>query len=145
MRKHILTCLAALVLLSAAAPGASLAQGNPGEARREKVITHLKKARSENRRVLIRFKNGVDVTGRVGELRERGFTFEPDNEEDANDLKGMGVTAAVLYENIKGVEHPSKVRKFFKGIRYGLLGAGGTVIFLPYVAVMALLGREVCC
>jgi uncharacterized membrane protein YfcA len=146
MKKSILACLAALALLSAAVmPSAALGQSARDARRKEEVITHLKKARSENRRVLIRFKNGVDVTGRVGELRERGFTFEPDNEEDANDLKGMGVTAAVLYENIQGVEHPSKVRKFFKGVRYGLLGAGGTVIFLPYVAVMALLGREVCC
>ena len=145
MRKSILVCLAALALLAAAAPGASLAQGDPDSARREKVIAHLKKARAENRRVLIRFKSGADVTGRVGELRESGFTFEPDNEQDADDLRGMGMTAAVLYESIRGVEHPSKVRKFFKGVRYGLLGAGGTVIFLPYVVAMALLRREVCC
>ena len=105
----------------------------------------MKKARAENRHVIIRFEDEMSVTGRVGELRERGFTFEPDNEDDALELKGRNTVAGVLYEDIKTVQYPSKVRKFFKGVRYGLLGAGGSVIFLPYAAVMGLLGREICC
>src|ERR1700749_1459577 len=117
MRKSILVCLAALVLLSAAAmPSAAFGQSARDARRREEIVTHLKKARSENRRVILRFKNGADVEGRGGELREKGFTFEPDKEEDANDLRSMGATAAVLYEEVQSVEHPSKVRKFFKGV-----------------------------
>src|SRR4051812_37149341 len=116
MTKEIISMVAALVLL-AAAPSAALGQSARDARRREEVVTHLKKARSENRRVILRFKNGADVAGRVGELREKGFTFEPDKEEDANDLQSMGATAAIFYEEIKSVEHPSKVRKFFKGVR----------------------------
>ena len=145
MAKTILSCLMALALLSAAAPRAARAQGGRGAARDEKVVARLKKARDENRRVIIRFKDEASLTGRVGELRERGFTFEPDNKDDALELKGRNTVAGVLYEDIKTVQYPSKVREFFKGVRYGLLGAGGTVIFLPYATVMALLGREICC
>lgn len=140
MTKTILTCLAALALLSAAAPSSSLAEGGGDEARREKVVARLSKARAENRRVELKFKNKVTLTGRVGELRERGFTFEPDNAGDADALKGMGMVAAVLYEDVASVRHPSKIRKFFNGLRTGVIGAGAFFIVMPVYGVQALLG-----
>jgi hypothetical protein len=142
MKKSILACLAALVLLPAPAASAQQGRGAPRDA---EIVARLKKARAENRRVTVGFKQGMNVTGRVGEIREKGFTLEPDSEHDALVLKGQDTVAGVLYEDVKTVQYPSKMRKFFKGARYGLLGVGGTVIFLPYAIVMAALGREVCC
>lgn len=146
MKKSILVCLAALALLSAA-PGAAFAQGGREARRKEEVVAHLKKARSENRRVIIHFKEGYDVTGRVGELRERGFTFEPDSKDDADILKGAAIlkgtemVVGILYEDVAGVQHPSKVRKFFKGLRTGAIGVGAFFVIMPVYGVQALLGN----
>lgn len=140
MLKGILTCLAALVLL-AAAPSGALAQGVDGAARDGKVLARLKRARDEDRRVIILLRDGVDITGRVGELRERGFTFEPDNGDDADVLKGMGMVAGVLYEDVVGVRRPSKLKKFFRGLRIGVVGAGAFFIVMPVYGVQALLGN----
>jgi len=141
MRKSILVCLAALVLL-ATAPGAALARGGADEAGREKkFIARLHKARAENRRVEVNLKNGVNLLGRVGEVRERGFTFEPDNQEDADALRGMNMVAAVLYDDVDSVRYPSKVRKLFKGFGKGFAIAGMAVAFLPAAGVLTLLGH----
>jgi hypothetical protein len=144
MRRSILTCLAALALLPAVAPSAALAQGGE-EGKQAKlpdtgVVARLKRARAENRRVEVKFKNTVALTGRVGEVRERGFTFEPDNREDADALKGMGMVAAVLYEDVASVRYPSKLRKFFQGVRTGLVGTGAFFVVMPLYGVKALLG-----
>jgi hypothetical protein len=142
--KSILTCLAALALLSAVRP-AALAQGGREVARNAKLVARLEKARAENRRVEVKFKDGVNVLGRVGEVRERGFTIEPDNEADAYDLRGRGLVAAVLYEEVETVQYPSKVRKFFKGVGKGFAIAGMSVAFLPTYGVLALLGELPSC
>lgn len=139
MLKGILIGLATLALLSVV-PGAALAQGGGAGARNEKLMARLQKARAENRRVEVKFKDGVQVLGRVGEVRERGFTIEPDNEADAYDLRGRGLVAAVFYEEVSTVQYPSKVRKFFKGVGKGFTIAGMSVAFLPTYAVLALLG-----
>jgi hypothetical protein len=140
MKKSILVCLAALALLSGA-PSGALAKGGGDEHGREKVVAHLKKALAENRRVEVNLKNGVHLLGRVGEVREKGFTFEPDNKADADAMKGMGMVAAVLYEDVGSVRYPSKVRKFFKGIGIGFEIAGMAVAFVPVYGVLALLGE----
>jgi hypothetical protein len=137
MKKSILTCLAALALLSAAAPSAALGQSGRDARRKEEVITHLTKARSENRRVIIRFKDGADVTGRVGELRERGFSFEPDGLSP--ELRRLNAAAVILYENVASVQHPSKVRSFFKKVGYGLELAGAYAVVAPLDGVTLLL------
>ena len=144
MRRSILTCLAALALL-AAAPRAAHAVGLGDETGREKVLARLKKAQAENRRVEIKFKNRVMLVGRVGELREKGFTFEPDSKDDAAVLKGMNMVAAVLYEDVASVQYPSKMRKFFKGVRTGFIGVGAGFILLPTYGVLALLGDLPAC
>jgi len=139
MRKSILVCLAALALLSAT-PAAARAEGGAEVARNAKLMARLQKARAENRRVEVKMKDGVNLLGRVGEVRERGFTFEPDNREDAYALRGRGLVAAVLYEEVDTVQYPSKVRKFFKGVGKGFAIAGMSVAFLPTYGVLALLG-----
>ena len=144
MKKSILACLAALALLSAA-PGAALAKGGGDESVREKVVARLKKAQAENRRVEVHLKYGLSLRGRVGELRERGFTFEPDNKADVAALKELGLVAAVLYDDVDSVRYPSKVRKFFKGVGIGFTIAGMTVAFLPTYAVLAMLGELPSC
>ena len=136
MRRSILTCLAALVLLATAAANVR-GQNATGV---EGVAARVRKARDENRRVIIKFKNGVYVTGRVGETRERGFTFEPDSRDEADVLKGMGMVAAVLYEDVAAVERPSKLKKFFRGVRMAFIGAGAFFIVMPVYGVQALLG-----
>jgi hypothetical protein len=137
--KRILVCLAALVLLLAT-PSVMLAKGSGNEPDREKVLARLQKAQAEKRRVELKFKNRVTLVGRVGELREKGFTFEPDNKADADALKGMHMVAAVLYEDVASVQYPSKMRKFFKGVRTGFIGAGAFFVVMPIYGVQALLG-----
>lgn len=144
MRKSILVCVAALALLSAV-PRAALARGDGDEPDGEKVLARLQKAQAEKRRVEIKFKNRVSLVGRVGELREKGFTFEPDNKADADALKGMNMVAAVLYEDVASVQYPSKMRKFFKGLRTGVIGAGAFFVVMPIYGVQGLLGNLPSC
>ena len=139
MRKAILSCLAALALLTAV-PTATLAKDDKDEHRREEVLARLKKARAENRRVIIHLKRGYGLTGRGGEIYEKGFTFEPDNKNDAELLKGSDMVAGIFYDDVKGVEHPSKLRKFFKGVGIGLVGTGAFFIIMPVYAIQALRG-----
>jgi hypothetical protein len=139
MKKSIMTCMAALALLSAAAvPSAALGQSARDARRKEEVIRHLKKARSENRRVTIRFKSGADVTGLVGELRERGLTFEPDGL--GPELRRQNAAAVILYEDVASVQHPSKVRSFFKKVGYGLALGGAFVVVAPLYGLALLIG-----
>lgn len=140
----IKSLLTAFVLLATAMPSGAFTQGGqeggqvtlPGT----EVVARLQGARTKNRRVEVTFKNKVTLTGRIGELRERGFTFEPDNAGDADALKGMDMVAAVLYEDVASVRHPSKMRKFFKGLRTGVVGAGAFFVVMPVYGVQALLG-----
>lgn len=141
MKKSMLSCLAALALLSAATPLAARAGGRQNATAAAETVARLQKARAENRRVVIRFKNGASVTGRVGEVRDRGFTLEPDSADDALVLKGENAVAAVLYEDVAAVQYPSKMRKFFKGVRFGFMAAAALVIVPPIYGVEALLGR----
>jgi len=131
MRKGILVCLAALALLSATS--AAHAQGGreggrvtPHEA---KVAARLKEARDKGRRVTINFREGGSVTGRVGELRERGLTFEPDGLSP--ELRRLNRTAVILYEDVDSVQYPSKVRSFFKKVGYGLAVGGAYAVVAP--------------
>ena len=141
MRKSILSCLAALALLSAVAPSAALAQGGE-EGKQAKppgaeVVARVKDARAKNRRVTVKFKSDASVTGRVGELRERGFTFEPDGL--GPELRRQNAAALILYEDVASVRHPSKVKSFFKKAGYGLGLAGAFVVVAPLNGVTLLL------
>jgi hypothetical protein len=156
MRKSILVCLATLALLSAASPRAALAKGAGDEQPREEVVARVKKAQAERRRVRVTlrkefswFKQEVTLTGRVGEVREKGFTFEPDDKDDVAFLKGKGMVAAVLYDDVASVHDHSKVKKFFKdlgkGAGIGAMGAGAFFIVMPVYGVLALLGELPSC
>src|SRR3954464_15502682 len=88
MKKSILTCLAALALLSAAAP-VTFGKGAGDEQPREEVVARVKKARAENRSVRVTFhkeftwvKEEFTETGRISEVSEQGFTFVPDDKAD---------------------------------------------------------------
>lgn len=144
MRRAILTCLAALMLLSST-PCAAFAKDGKDAWRKDEIVARLKKARAENRRVVIHFREGYDVTGRVGELRERGFTFEPDGKDSTLLLNRTDMSVGILYEDVDGVQHPSKLRKFFKGVRMGALGVSAFFIVLPVYSIQALLGKRIEC
>ena len=140
--KSIFTCLAALVLLATAAPSVALARGGqeggqvtPHDMR---VAARVRDARAKNRRVTVRFKDGASVTGRVGELRERGFTFEPDGL--GLELRRQNAAAVILYGDVDSVRHPSKVRSFFKKVGYGLALGGAYAVVAPINGVAILLG-----
>lgn len=141
MKKSIITCLTVLALLWAA-PAPSLARGGQeGERltpRGAEVLARLRGARAKGRRVTVKFKDGADVTGRVGELRERGFTFEPDGL--GPELRRQNAAAVILYENVASVRHPSKVKGFFKKVGYGLGLAGAFAVMAPLNGVAILLG-----
>lgn len=141
MKKSIITCLTVLALLWAA-PAPSLARGGQeGERltpRGAEVLARLRGARAKGRRVTVKFKDGADVTGRVGELRERGFTFEPDGL--GPELRRQNAAAVILYENVASVRHPSKVKGFFKKVGYGLGLAGAFAVVAPLNGVAILLG-----
>ncbi|HEX8147199.1 MAG TPA: hypothetical protein VF591_08475 [Pyrinomonadaceae bacterium] len=148
MKKSILAGLAALALLSAAPRAALAGDGQRGD----EVVARVKKAHAEGRRVRVKFKKEVfwfkeeiTVTGRVGEVRERGFTFEPDDKGDAAFLKGKGLVAAVRYEDVASVHYPSKMKKFFKGVGIGAMGVGAFFVIMPTYGVLALLGELPSC
>lgn len=142
MKKHILTCLVTLALLSAAAPSVALARGGQEGGQvmlpDTKVVARLKDARDSNRRVTVKFRDGARVTGRVGELRERGFTFEPDGL--GSELRRQNAAAVIFYGDVASVRHPSKVRSFFKKVGYGLGVAGAFAVVAPINGVAILLG-----
>ena len=139
--KGTLSCLAALVLLATAAPSGALARGGQeggGVAPPDtKIVARVKKARDTNRRVTVKFKDGAGVTGRVGEMRERGFTFEPDGLSP--ELRRQNAAAVIPYEDVASVRHPSKVRSFFKKVGYGAALGGAYAIVGPMNGVTLLL------
>lgn len=140
MRKTILSCMAALVLL--AAPSAALAQsGREGvrvPPRDAKVAARLKDARAKDRRVTIKLRNGASMTGRVGELRERVLTFEQDGLSPA--LRHRATATVIPYEDVDSVQYPSKVRGFFKKVGYGVALGGAYAVVAPLNGVAILLG-----
>jgi hypothetical protein len=140
--KRILTSLAAVVLLATAAPSGASARGaQEGEQdapASAKVAARVKDARAKNRRVTVRFKDGASVTGRVGELRERGFTFEPDGL--GPELRRQNAAAVIFYGDVDSVRRPSKVRSFFKKVGYGLAVGGAFAVVAPINGVAILLG-----
>ena len=140
--KSLLTWLSALVLLTATAPSGALARGvqEGGQVTLHdvKVAARVKDARTKNRRVTVKFKDGASVTGRVGELRERGFTFEPDGL--SAELKRQNAAAVIFYGDVASVRHPSKVRDFFKKVGYGLALGGAYAVVMPINGVAILLG-----
>jgi hypothetical protein len=141
MKKSILVCLTALVLLATAAPSGGLAQSGQGDVRvvppDAKVVARVKDARTKNRRVTINFRDGASVTGRVGEVREQGFTFEPDGL--SAELKRQNAAAVILFDDVDSVQHPSKVRSFFKKVGYGLALGGAYAVVAPMNGVTLLL------
>ncbi|MFL6256609.1 MAG: hypothetical protein ACJ74T_16510 [Pyrinomonadaceae bacterium] len=156
MKKSIVVCLTALALLSASSPAATLARGAGDAQLREEVVARVNKAHAENRRVQVKFKKEfawfkeeVTLTGRVGEVREKGFTFEPDDKDYVAFLKGKGMVAAVLYDDVASVRYPSKVKKFFKdvgkGVGIGAMGVGAFFVVMPIYGVLALLGELPSC
>jgi hypothetical protein len=145
MKKAFLSCLTAFALLSAAMPCAARAQEERNVADKDALVARLKDARAKDRRVTIKFKNGASVSGKVGELREKGFTFSPDGVDNEYVLRKQNALAGIFYEDITAVKHPSKVKKFFKNIGFGFLMAGAAVIIIPVIAVDEILGRKPDC
>lgn len=150
MRKSILVCLTALALLSAAPP-AALANGAGDVQGREEVLARVKKAQAERRSVRVRFrkefswfKEEFTVTGKVGETRENVFVFVPDDKNSAAAWKATGEDV-VRYEDVVSVRYPSKVKKFFKGVGIGAMGAGAVFVVMPVYGVLALLGELPSC
>ena len=141
MKKGILVGLTTLALLATAAPSGALAQSGQGGLRaappNAKAVARLQEAQEERRRVTINFKSGGSVTGRVGELRERGLTFEPDGL--GPELRRQNAAAVILYEDVGSVQHPSKVRSFFKKVGYGLALGGAYAVIGPLDGVTLLL------
>ena len=139
--RSFLTGLAALVLLAAAAPSGALARGGQEGGRvtppDTKIVARVKDARDKHRRVTVKLKDGASVTGRVGEMRERGFTFEPDGLSP--ELRRQNTAAVILYEDVASVRHPSKVRSFFKKVGYGVALGGAYAVVGPMNGVTLLL------
>jgi hypothetical protein len=140
--KSIIICLAALVLPAAAAPSGAMARGGQESggvtSPDTKIVARVKDARDKNRRVTVKLKDGASVTGRVGEMRERGFTFEPDGLSP--ELRRQNASAVILYEDVASVRHPSKVRSFFKKVGYGVALGGAYAVVAPINGVAILLG-----
>jgi hypothetical protein len=140
MKKHILVCLTALVLLAAASRPAPAQGGQEGgrlAPREAKVSARLREAQEEGRRVTINFRAGGSVTGRVGELRASGLTFEPDGLSP--ELRRQNAAAVILYADVASVQNPSKVRSFFKKVGYGLALGGAYALITPVNGVTLLL------
>ena len=145
MRRTILSCLAALVILTAAAPGLAAGEGSRRQLTPDEVAALVKSARDKGRRVTVRLKNGERVSGTVDEVRERGFTIVPYNFAARLSLKRANAAAAVLYEDVASVEREPKVKRFFRKVGEGFALGGLGVIILPVYMVAAVLGKAPSC
>jgi hypothetical protein len=145
MRRTILSCLAALAILTAAAPGRAAGKDSRRQLTPEEVAAQVKTAKEKGRRVTVRFKNGSRFSGTVDEVRERGFTVIPYNFAARMSLKRQGEAAAIFYEDVASVERESKVKGFFRKVGEGFALGGLTVAILPVYMVAAVLGKAPSC
>ena len=145
MRRTILSCLAALSILTAAAPGLAAGDKSRRQLTPEEVLAQVKTAQEKGRRVTVRFKNGSTVSGTVDEVRERGFTFVPYNFAARLSLKRADEAAAILYEDVASVDNEPKVKRFFRKVGEGFALGGVSVVALPILMVAAVLGKAPSC
>jgi hypothetical protein len=145
MRRTILSCLAALVILTAAAPGLAAGDNSRRQLTPDEVASLVKSAKEKGRRVTVRFKNGSRFSGTVDEVRERGFTVIPYNFAARMSLKSQGAAAAILYEDVASVEREPKVKHFFRKMGEGFALGGLTVVILPVYMVAIVLGKAPSC
>lgn len=141
MRRTILSCLATLAILTAAAPGLAAGDGSRRQLTPEEVAALVKNAKEKGRRVTVRFKNGSRFGGTVDEVRERGFTIVPYNFAARMSLKAQGEAVAIFYEDVASVERESKVKVFFRRVGEGFAIGGLTVAIMPVFMVAAVLGK----
>jgi hypothetical protein len=141
MRRTIFSCLAALAILTAAAPGLAAGAGSRRQLTPEEVAAQVRDAQKKGRRVTVRLKDGSRVNGMINEVRERGFTIIPYNFAARMSLKMQDAAAAILYEGVASVERESKAKRFFRkaGEKFALGGLG--VVILPVYLVAAVLGK----
>lgn len=145
MRRTILFCLAALVILTAAAPGRAAVDNSRRQLTPDEVAAQVKNAKEKGRHVTVRFKNGTRVNGTVDEVRERGFTIIPYNFAARMSLKKENAAAAIFYDDVASVEREPKVKRFFRKMGEGFALGGLAVTILPVYMVAALLGRAPSC
>lgn len=141
MRRTILSCLAALVILTPAAPGLAAGDGSRRHLTPEEVAAQVKVAQEKGRRVTVRFKNGERLSGTVDEVRERGFTITPYNFAARMRLKGEDAAAAILYEDVASIERETKAKRFFRKVGEGFALGGVSVAILPVYMVAVVLGK----
>jgi hypothetical protein len=141
MRRTILSCLAALVILTNAAPGLAADDNSRRQLTPDEVAALVKNAKEKGRRVTVRFKNGSRFSGMVDEVRERGFTIVPYNFAARMSLKEQGEAAAIFYEDVASVERESEVKVFFRRVGEGFAIGGLTVAIMPVFLVAAVLGK----
>lgn len=142
MRRTLLSFLAALVILAAAAPRCLAGDGSRRQQLTpEEVAALAKTAMEKGRRVTVRFKNGTRLSGTVDEVRERGFTITPYNFAARMRLKGEDAVAAILYEDVASIERETKAKRFFRKVGEGFALGGVTVAILPVYMVGAALGK----
>jgi hypothetical protein len=145
MRRTILSCLAALAILTAAVPGLAAGEGSRRQLTPDEVAALVKSVRDKGRQVTIRLKNGARVNGTVDEVRERGFTIIPYNFAARMSLKRENAAAAIFYDDVASVEREPKVKRFFRKVGEGFALGGLTVTILPVFMVAAVLGKLPSC
>ncbi|HEV7890724.1 MAG TPA: hypothetical protein VGP08_08795 [Pyrinomonadaceae bacterium] len=145
MRRTLISFLAALAILTAAAPGRAAGDGSRQQLTPEEVAAQVKAAMEKGRHVTVRFKNGTRINGTVDEVRERGFTIVPYDFAARMGLKRNKEAAAIFYEDVASVERESKVKRFFRKTGQGFAIGGLAVVFIPVVTVAAALGKAPGC
>jgi hypothetical protein len=141
MHRTLISFLAALAILTAAAPGLAAGEGSRRQLTPEEVAAQVEVAKEKGRRVTVRFKNGSRIKGTVDEVRERGFTIIPYNFAARMSLKMQDAAAAILYEDVASIERESKAKHFFRKVGEGFALGGVTVVILPVYLVAAVLGK----
>jgi hypothetical protein len=145
MRRTILSCLTALLILTAAAPGLAAVDNSRRQLTPDEVAAQVKSAKEKGRHVTVRFKNGARINGTVDEVRERGFTIVPYNFAARMSLKRENAAAAIFYEDVASVEREPKVKRFFRKVGEGFALGGLAVTILPVYMVAAILGKAPSC
>ena len=141
MRRTILSYLAVLAILTAAAPRCAASDNSRRQLTPDEVAAQVKSAKEKGRRVTVRFKNGKHISGTVDEVRERGFTIIPYNFAARMSLKSQDAAAAIFYDDVASVEREPKVKRFFRKVGEGFAFGGLCVAIMPVFMVAAVLGK----
>lgn len=149
MRRKVIATLVLTALLSSPLTAGAAAN----DARRaEEIRARAAEARAKGREVVVHLRAGARIlvgkkelpfesarayglSGKIREVREKDFVLaEPDG-------RSGEIASVISFDDVTGVEHPSRFKKVLGGIGRVSLGVAVAPVILPLIGVLALIGQ----